>query len=168
MTDTNAAIYSRDNLKELSVEEMLDLQVTAVEELQELATVQSFIGGFRVEECSMESADGDNKGYFAMKFTTLSVEEVEPANPHNFAEPQIGNSFTERYYPGYGVQRLMVVIKHLLGEQATIRDWLEQGQGIEFGAYIKGKAQKNKETKEVRTFNELDVFAMTGPHSPTD
>ncbi len=166
MTTTNAAVYDRDALKELSVEEMLDLQASAIEELQELATVQSYVGSFRVEDCSMEPAEGDSKGYFGFKYSCLSVEEIESANPHNFTEPQVGGIHTERFYPGYGTQRLMQIIKHLLGPDATIRDWLEQGTGVEFGAYVKGKVNKNKETKEVRTFNELDVFAMTGPHTP--
>ena len=161
-------VIDRKALSELSVEEMLDLQVSQVEELQELATVQSFFGGFRVVATSMEPEDGDNKGYFAMKVEVTDVAEIEAANPHNLALPAVGNTFTERYYPGYGTQRLLQVIKHLHGPDATIRQWLEGSDGVEFQAYMKGKAQKNKETKEIRTFNELDVFVFTGPHTPTE
>lgn len=156
-------VFSRDTIKELSVADMLDMRVDQVEELQELVTVNSFIGTFRVNAASMEQGEGEEKGYFAMRYETLDIAEREQANPHNLADAQVGMQFTERFYPGYGVQRLMMIIGHLMGKDATLRDFLEKAEGLEFQALIHGKARKDKDTKETRTFNELSVHNMTGP-----
>lgn len=164
MTDTtNAAMITRADMKKMNVADLLDVQVSNVEELQEFSVVNSFLGTFRVAKCSMEQ--DDENSYFAMKVDCLQVLEVEANNPHNHAEPVEGFSLTERYYPGFGVQRLSSIVRHLLGADATLRDWLEKAEGLEFNALVKARSRKDKETKEVKHYNELDVHNMQGPCS---
>lgn len=165
MTDTTTAatLFTREDMKKMNVADLLDVQVNSVEELQEFSVVNSFLGTFRVAKCSMEQ--DDENSYLAMKVECLQVIEEEASNPNNHAAPAEGFTLTERYYPGFGVQRLSAIVKHLLGADATFRDWLEKAEGLEFNALVKARSRKDKETKEVKHYNELDVHNMQGPGS---
>lgn len=157
--------FDRSTLKGMNVADLLDINVEQVEELQQFQVFNSFLASFRVDTVSLEQGNEDSDSYFALKYSVIDIIEKETANPHDLAEVEIGASFTERFYAGYGIQKLSTIIRHLMGP-VPLRQFLEAGEGLEFTGLVKARTRKDKDTKEVKFYNELDVHNIQGEHTP--
>lgn len=159
---------SRDLMKEMTIEQLLGLTANEVEELRELATVRSFSGQFVIKTLSLVASSGEDKGHIAMQVSVSAVTELEETNPFSLPDPEEGAIHTERYYPGYGIQRLTKVMEACVPNGTSIEQFIQMGEGIEFAGILKAKSRKDKDTKEVKLFNELDVFSLVGPETPAE
>lgn len=164
MSDT----ISRELMKDMSIEQLLALTTDQVEELRELSTVRSFSGQFVIKTVSLVASSGEDKGHIAVQFAITAVTELEETNPFNLPDPEQDGLHTERYYPGYGIQRLTKLMDACVPEGTSIEQFIQMGEGIEFAGILKAKSRKDKDTKEVKYFNELDVFCLVGPETPAE
>lgn len=165
---SNQEVLTRDLLKEMNIESLLSVTASDIEVLKELATVRAFMGQFTILKVSMQPSEGDNKGHIAMQYRADAIIEQEETNPHKLPDAEEGAIFTERFYPGYGIQRLAQIMGHCSPEGTTLMQFIESAEGINFHAMVRAKSRKDQDTKEVRYFNELDVFSMIGPMTPVE
>ena len=166
MTTENT--LSRELMKEMSIESLLGVTAGDIEQLKELAASRAFMGQFGIIKLSLQPSEGDNKGHVAMQYKVNAVLGLEETNPYNLPEPEEGSVYTERFYPGYGIQRLARIMEQCAEPGTSIQAFIEAGEGSEFTAMVKCRARKDQDTKEVKYFNEVDVFSMIGAFTPQE
>ena len=165
---SNQEVLTRELMKDMNIESLLAVTAGDIEVLKELATVRAFMGQFTLMKLSMQPSEGDNKGHIAMQYRADSILEQEETNPFKLPDAEEGAVFTERFYPGYGIQRLAQIMNHCAPEGTTLMQFIESAEGVNFHAMVRAKSRKDQDTKEVRYFNELDVFSIIGPMTPAD
>lgn len=166
MTTENT--LSRELMKEMTIESLLGVTAGEVEELRELSATRGFMGQFSVLKLSLQPSEGDNKGHVAMQYKVNAVLELEETNPFKLPDAEEGAIYTERFYPGYGIQRLAKIMEQCAEPGTSIQAFIEAGEGTEFTAMVKARSRKDQDTKEVKYFNELDVFSMIGAFTPQE
>lgn len=158
MTDT----IKRDVLKEMSIDAILDLGVDQIQEIAERTLLPSAQYQLHCTDAGVEAGTESSGAYIQVELEVVAT--VELVNPED-AEltPEDGTKFRPRYYTGYGIENFKTTFSDLAeqleeqnGTPPTVREILEAIVGTSWETLIEHKQRKDKETGELKEFNEMN------------
>lgn len=153
----------REVLKEMDIDALLNVAVNEIQEVSERVLFPSAVYQTLVIKGEVEAGTESSGAYIAVTHEVVAVVELSDDKDAESA-PEVGTHYTERYYPGYGFENFRTVYRdacQLLeaGDAARLGELLEALPNTSWETLIEHKSRTDKETKEVKWFNQINPHA---------
>lgn len=140
----DSVTLSKTDLEELSIEDMLDIDLANVEDAAEFITPPVGHYRFKVEECKI--GEVNEKQVIQMQFSVM--ETIELADTSAKPAPE-GSIFSQTYFPGFGVQQFKTTFRGVAESlnTPTFRELIEALTACELVGNITNRKDKEDKTK---------------------
>ncbi len=146
---------SREVLKELSVDDMLDLELDMVEDIVGFLLPPKGYYRLSIDECKVDIA-GEKQ---VIKTSLRIMETIELVDTDDKPAPDEG-TFDQTYFPGYGIGQFKTEYGPIARESGftTFRDLIDGLGGMEINAYIGHRKDKNDKDKVYPTVSKITAI----------
>jgi hypothetical protein len=158
-------ILSKENIAGLSVDELLELDVTQIAEVKPYAPKPTGVYGFTVESCGVVEVGEANA--IEVEFKLHEVIELEEDTDENRElVGELPATYKEKYFIGgdseYGLMTFRTVFSGLVneGETPVIRELMERCVGAQGEGLLRHRKWVNKQTQEKQEGNQFEATAV--------
>lgn len=156
----------RKVLKEMDIESLLDLSADQVSDIAELVPFPTVLVQLTVTKGEVDPGAESGKPFIAVSTEINDIIEWDDAvsEEEQGDHEIVGRTVSQRFYTGFGIESFKTTFTDLVqaleqanGQAPTIRDILENLEGTTWNALVEYKSNKNKDTGEVRYFNQINM-----------
>lgn len=139
----------------------LALSQAGWDDIEDLPEYALFPAGAYLFECTDAKLDTENDS-LSQTFALVEVQELE--NPNTSAEliPAPGSLLGVKYFGDFGIKKFKQAFVDV-GRQLEVSgptEYIDQIQGCKLILVVGQRKVKNKETQEIKTFNEVTMAAI--------
>lgn len=147
-------LLGKEELKELSIDELLDIDLEAVEDMQGFLLPPKGFYRLVINESGLSEA-GDTQ---VIKIGLAIGETLELVNSSDEPAPE-GGQFDQTYFPGFGVQQFKTEFAEVAKSQGftTFGELINGLAGMEITAHIGHRKDKNDKDKFYPTISKIEA-----------
>ena len=143
---------TKEVLKELSIEDMLDIELDMVEDIQGFLLPPKGFYRFNIDECKLDLA-GEKQ---VIKVTLRIFETLELVNSEDTPAPD-GGIFDQTYFPGFGISQFKTEYGEIARDAGftTFRELVDGLGGMEISGFVGHRKDKNDKEKVYPVVNKI-------------
>lgn len=160
--DVESEVVGREVLKAMDIDSLLDLSRDQVSDIQPFQLVPTGQYKFQVKSSDVEEVGNDGKrGIVVVLQLTECVELENEADAESL--PDFPHDFRSVHLPGYGTEAFVTMFRDFAQENGldTLREMVEGIPGATGELLIQHTNYKDKDTKETKETNRIDVNTVS-------